>query len=85
MSLHRPQSEEALGRLDDYEQRVDLFAEQARDYWRLWGPLGEHMVRGIDGWANQQHSYLRWLRHNHGEGHHHQTGETPDQRLPPPR
>jgi hypothetical protein len=85
MSLQGPQSEEALRRLDDYEQRVDLFAEQARDYWRLWGALGEHMVRGIDGWANQQHSYLQWLRQNHGDGHRPQTGETPEQRLPPPQ
>jgi hypothetical protein len=32
---------------------VDNFAEQAKAYWRLWGPLGEPMVRGIDAWGGE--------------------------------
>jgi hypothetical protein len=60
--------EEAVQGLDSYEQMVDSFAEQAKAYWRLWGMLGEHMVRNVDSWAAQQRSYLQWLRQTHGEG-----------------
>jgi hypothetical protein len=50
---------EAVQGLDGYEQMVDTFAEQAKAYWRLWGMLGEHMVRNVDSWAAQQRSYLQ--------------------------
>jgi hypothetical protein len=60
--------DEAVQGLDGYEQRVDIFAEQAKAYWRLWGMLGEHMERNVDSWAAQQRSYLQWLRQNHGAG-----------------
>jgi hypothetical protein len=53
---------EPLQGLDGYEQMVNTFAENAKAYWRLWGPLGEPMVRVIDAWAEQQRSYLQWLR-----------------------
>jgi hypothetical protein len=66
--LQGPRGDEALRGLDGYEQMVDTFAQEAKAYWRLWGPLGEPMVRTVDGWANQQRSYLRWLRENHAEG-----------------
>jgi hypothetical protein len=59
--------EQALRGLDGYEQMLDTFAQQAKAYWRLWGPLGEPMVRTVDGWTKQQHSYLRWVRENHAE------------------
>ncbi len=36
--------------LDAYEQMVDTFAEQAKMFWRMWGPAGEPMVRGIEAW-----------------------------------
>jgi hypothetical protein len=52
--------------LDGYEQMVDNFAEQAKAYWRLWGPLGEPMIRIVDAWVEQQRTYLRWLRQNYG-------------------
>jgi hypothetical protein len=52
--------------LDAYEQMVDTFAEQAKAYWRLWGPLGETMVRAIDAWAETQRAYVQWLRQNMG-------------------
>jgi hypothetical protein len=60
--------EAAVQGLDDYEQVLDTFTDQAKAYWGLWGPLGEHMVRGVDGWAAQQRSYLQWLRENYGAG-----------------
>ena len=78
VSLQGPWSEEALRGLDDYERTVNLFVEQAKDYWRLWGPLGEHMVRVVEGWAHQQRSYLQWLRRNYGDGYRLQTGEAHD-------
>ena len=62
-----PQDDEALRGLDSYEQMLNIFAENARVYWRLWGPLGEKMVRVVDAWVEQQRSYLQWLRQNYGE------------------
>jgi hypothetical protein len=65
--MQGPRGDEAIPGLDAYEQMVDNFAQQAKAYWRLWGPLGEPMIRVVDAWAEQQRSYLRWLRHNYGE------------------
>ena len=62
-----PQDDEALRGLDSYEQMLNIFAENARVYWRLWGPLGEPMVRVVDAWVEQQRWYLQWLRQNYGE------------------
>jgi hypothetical protein len=47
---------------------VDTFAEQAKAYWRLWGPLGEPMVRIVDAWVEQQRSFLHLLQQNYGPG-----------------
>jgi hypothetical protein len=58
--------DEAAQGLDGYEQMVDNFAEQAKAYWKLWGILGDHMVRNVDSWAAQQRSYVEWLRRNTG-------------------
>ncbi len=63
-----PGGSEAIQGLDAYEQMVNTFAEQAKAYWRLWGPPGEPMVRGIDAWAEMQHAYLQWLRQAYGAG-----------------
>jgi hypothetical protein len=57
-----PQWGEGLQGLDQYEQLVDTFAEQAKSYWKLWGTMGEPMIQGIDAWAQMQHAYLQWLR-----------------------
>ena len=38
MEMQGPRGDEALQGLDGYEQMVDTFAEQAKAYWRLWGP-----------------------------------------------
>jgi hypothetical protein len=55
-------------RLDDYEQMVNTFAEQAKTFWRSWGPAGEPMVQGIEAWAQMQHSFIQWLRQSTGAG-----------------
>ncbi len=39
--MQGPRGDEILQSLDGYEQMVDTFAEQAKAYWGLWGPLGE--------------------------------------------
>jgi len=59
------QDNEGLVGLDGYEQMLNTFAENAKIYWRLWGPLGEPMVRVVDAWVEQQRSYLQWLRQNY--------------------
>jgi hypothetical protein len=66
MVMQVPGNDEALQGLDGYEQMVNTFAEQAKAYWRLWGPLGEPMVRGIDAWAGVQRAYVQWLRQTMG-------------------
>jgi hypothetical protein len=66
MLVQRPQDDEALRGLDGYEQMVNTFADNARAYWRLWGPQGEPMIRLVDTWVEQQRSYLHWLRQNYG-------------------
>jgi hypothetical protein len=68
MSMQEPRDDEALRGLDGYEQLVNTFAEQAKAYWGLWGPLGEPMVRGIEAWAEMQRAYLLWLRQTYGTG-----------------
>jgi len=48
--------------LDGYEQIVNTLSEQAKAYWRLWGPLGEPVVWSMEAWAEMQRAYLQWLR-----------------------
>ena len=43
--MQGPQDDEALRGMDGYEQMVNTFAENAKAYWRLWGPQGEPMIR----------------------------------------
>ena len=50
------------------ESTVNTFEKCAKFYWRMWGPLGEPMVRATDQWANLQRSYLRSLREAPGWG-----------------
>jgi len=64
--MQEPQGDEALQGLDGYDQMVNTFAQNAKAYWRLWGPLGESMVRTIDAWVEQKRTYLQWLRQNYG-------------------
>ena len=64
--MQGPHSDEALRGLEGYEQMVETFAQNAKAYWRLWGPLGEPMVRVVDAWVEQQRAYVQWLRENYG-------------------
>ena len=59
---------EALQGLDGYEKMVDSFAEQAKAFWRSWGPTGEPMVQGVEAWAQMQRAYIQWLRQTSGAG-----------------
>ena len=68
MLMQGPREDETLRGLDNYEQMLDTFAEQAKAYWRTWGMMGEHMVRNVDSWATHQRSYIEWLRQNRGVG-----------------
>lgn len=61
-----PGGNDPLQGLEVYEQMVDTFAEQAKAYWRMWGPVGDPMVRGIDAWAEMQRAYVQWLRQSMG-------------------
>ena len=61
-----PRGDEALQGLEVYEQMVDTFAENAKLYWRMWGPQGEPMIRGIDTWTEMQRAYVQWLDQSMG-------------------
>lgn len=63
--MQGPRRDEALRGLDGYEQMVNTFAENAKAYWRLWGPMGHPMIHVVESWAEQQRAYLRWLRQNY--------------------
>jgi hypothetical protein len=66
--MQGPRNAEALQGLNDYEQMVNTFAENAKAYWQLWGPQSEPMIRVVDAWVEQQRAYLRWLRQNYAAG-----------------
>ena len=65
--MQGPRNDEGLRGLDGYERMLETVVQNAKTYWRMWGPLGEPMVRLVEAWAEQQRSYLRWLRENYGE------------------
>jgi hypothetical protein len=46
--MQGPPDDVALQGLDGYEQMVNTCAENAKAYWRLWGPLGEPMIRVVE-------------------------------------
>ncbi len=50
------------------ESMVNTVEQSAKFYWRMWGPLGEPMVRTVDAWAGMQRSYLQWLRETSAAG-----------------
>src|SRR5829696_9261854 len=54
--------------IEGYEQMVNTFAEQAKLFWRSWGPVSEPLVQGIEAWAELQRTYINWLRQNTGAG-----------------
>jgi hypothetical protein len=58
---------------------VDFFAEGAKVYWRLWGPLGAPMVYAVEEWAKMQRAYCRSLHQVLGPG-----GQKPQPTVLPP-
>jgi hypothetical protein len=54
--------------LNETEYLINFFAEGAKAYWRLWGPLGEPMVHAVDGWVKMQRGYFQWMRQVSGVG-----------------
>jgi hypothetical protein len=66
MLMKGPTGGDAQQGLEVYEQMVDTFAENAKLYWRMWGPQGEPIIRGIDAWAEMQRAYVEWLRQSMG-------------------
>jgi hypothetical protein len=64
--VRRSRDNAPLRGLDSYERMLNTFAEQAKAYWRLWGPLGETIVVDIDAWVGYQRTHIRWLRKNYG-------------------
>ena len=64
--MQGPLGDESLQGLDAYEQMVNTFEKNAKDYWGLWGALSEPMVRGIEAWAEMQRAYVQWLRQVYG-------------------
>ena len=62
--MQGPRGDEALQGLDGYEQMVNTFADQAKAYWSMWGPLGEPMILGIDAWAEMQRATVQWMRNS---------------------
>ncbi len=45
---------------------VTAYADAGRLYWKLWGPLGEPAIRGLDAWAEMQRAYFQNLRQSYG-------------------
>ena len=66
--MHGPQGGEIPQGIDGYEQMVNTFAENAKAFWRTWGPLGEPMVQGVEAWAQMQRAYIQWLKQTAGAG-----------------
>jgi hypothetical protein len=48
--------------LRETEYELAFFTESARIYWRMWGPLGEPMLRNLDSWAQMQRDYFQRAR-----------------------
>ena len=40
--------EDALQGIDGYEYMVNISAQNAKAYWKQWGPIGEPMIRSIE-------------------------------------
>ncbi len=64
--MQGPLGDQATQGLEVYEQMVETFADQAKAYWRMWGPQGEPIIRGIDAWVQMQRAYVEWLRQTMG-------------------
>ena len=49
--------------MGEMEFVVDFFAEGAKAYWRLWGPLGDPMVHAVEEWEKIQRACFRSVYH----------------------
>jgi hypothetical protein len=59
----RPQADDELRQgIDDYEQLINTFAQQAKTFWKSMGAAGEPMALGIESFAQMQRAYIQWLR-----------------------
>ena len=64
--MQGPRGDKVLQGLDVYEQMVNTFADQAKAYWRMWGPIGEPMILGIEAWAEMQRATVQLMRQSMG-------------------
>jgi len=77
MMVYKPRNGDAVLRavneteymvLNETEYLINFFAENAKAYWRLWGPLGEPMVYAVEAWAEMQRGCFQWMRQVSGVG-----------------
>ena len=77
MMVHKSRNADAVLRavdeteyvvLNETEYLINFFAEGAKAYWRLWGPLGEPMVHAVEAWAEMQRGYFQRMRQVSGVG-----------------
>jgi hypothetical protein len=54
--------------LEAYEQMLNTFETNAKDFWGMWGQPGEPMVQGIEASLQMQRAYLQLLRQASGTG-----------------
>ena len=63
-----PGSDQAKQALEAYEQMLNTFENNAKDFWGMWGASGESMVQGIEASVQMQRSCLQLLRQASGAG-----------------
>ena len=69
MQEGRPDSDEAQQQaLEAYEQMLNTFETNAKDFWGMWGQPGEPMVQGIEASVQMQRTCLQLLRQASGAG-----------------
>ena len=54
--------------LEAYEQMLNTFETNAKEFWGMWGQPGEPMVQGIEASLQMQRAYLQLLRQASGTG-----------------
>ena len=51
--------------LDAY---IDAYAQGAKMYWAMWGPMGQMGIDAVEGLESTQHRYLEQVRNAVEEG-----------------
>jgi hypothetical protein len=54
--------------LEAYEQMLNTFETNAKEFWGMWGQPGQPMVQGIEASVQMQRAYLQLLRQASGTG-----------------